>query len=62
MLSALQRLPQTVVISAGLTVYVHCLGDYLIVGRGVRQVPAFASLSAQLLEADPAVLTRWPNP
>lgn len=27
-----------------------------------RQVPAFASLSAQLLEADPAGLTRWPNP
>ncbi len=27
-----------------------------------RQVPAFASLSAQLLEADPAKLTRWPNP
>ena len=27
-----------------------------------RQVPAFASLSAQLLDADPAELTRWPNP
>jgi len=27
-----------------------------------RQVPAFASVSAQLLEADPAELTRWPNP
>jgi hypothetical protein len=26
-----------------------------------RQVPAFASLSAQLLEADPAGITRWPN-
>jgi len=27
-----------------------------------RQVPAFASLSAQLLEADPPEITRWPNP
>lgn len=27
-----------------------------------RQVPAFASLSAQLLEADRGVLTRWPSP
>jgi len=26
-----------------------------------RQIPAFASLSAQLLEADPAEITRWPN-
>lgn len=26
-----------------------------------RQVPAFASLSAQLLEADPVEITRWPT-
>jgi hypothetical protein len=26
-----------------------------------RQVPAFASLSAQLLESDPAEITRWAN-